>query len=304
MRFQIKTCGKALGVLWLLLSLVVAPGLSWAGNVVPSAKEISKGAVETAKKTAQDIQAKLSQDAIKAIEDTHQALALLDQGKIDQAVKVLQDAVGRLEVVLAANPKLAYVPVNVSTVAFDLAASPKEIKETLKQVKEYLKEGEVQKARRLLDTLQSEIDIIIEKLPLATYPDTIKLAVKYIAQGKVEEAKTLLATALSSLVQDVVVIPLPIVRADMLIQAASEIVKTDKQKAIDYLNRAERQLTIAKLLGYGKQYSAEYQDLINRIEALKKEIKGKNHSSKMFEELLNKFKAFRKHFEKEKHQGK
>ncbi len=302
MKFQNRTWKKSLGIFWLLLTLVFAPGFAWAGNIGPSAQEISQGAVENAKKTAQNIQAKLSQDAVKAIEDTHKALTLLDQGKIDQAVKVLQDAVGRLEVVLAANPKMAYVPVNVSTVAFDLEASPKEIKDTLNQVKKFLKQGEVQKARQLLDTLQSEIDIIIEKLPLATYPDTIKLAVKYIAQGKIEEAKTLLGTALSSLVQDVVVIPLPIVRADMLIQAASKVVKTDKQKAVDYLNRAERELTVAKLLGYGKQYSQEYQDLINRIEALKKEIKGKNHSAKMFEELLTKFKAFRKHFEKEKTQ--
>ncbi|AEH44517.1 hypothetical protein Thein_0636 [Thermodesulfatator indicus DSM 15286] len=291
-------CFKKFSVLWLLVGLLCS-SVSLAANQTLTPQEVAKGAVKSAKKTAENIQAKLSEDAIKAVEDTHKALVLLDQGKVDEAVKVLQEAVGKLEVVLAANPNLAYVPINVSTVAVDLQAGPKEIEETLKQVQKLLDEGDVQKARLLLNTLQSEIDIIIEKLPLATYPDTIKLAVKYIAQGKIEEAKTLLNAALSSLVQDVVVIPLPIVRAEMLVKAASKVAKTDKDKAIEYLNRAEKQLKIAELLGYVKDYEKEYKDLVKRIKDLKKEIKGKNHSAKMFEELLSKFKAFRKHFEKE-----
>ncbi|WP_456371124.1 YfdX family protein [Thermodesulfatator atlanticus] len=284
-------------VLWLLTCLVLVPSLALAGEKAPTAGEIKRGAVASAKQTAQDIQAKLSQEAIEAVADTHKALTLLDQGKVDEAVKVLQDAIGKLEVVLSANPDLAYVPINVSTVAFDLVAEPDTIKKTLKEVKKLLDEGRVQDARRLLNTLQSEIDIIVEKLPLATYPDSIKLAVKYIANGKIEEAKAILSAALSSIVQDVIVIPLPIVRADILIQAASKIAKTEKEKAIELLNRAEKQLKVAKLLGYGKEYGAEYEDLLKRIEALKKEIKGKNESKKMFEDLLEKIKAFRKHFE-------
>ncbi len=291
-----KFVGKV-AVLWLLTCLVLVPSLALAGEKAPTAGEIKRGAVASAKQTAQDIQAKLSQEAIEAVADTHKALTLLDQGKVDEAVKVLQDAIGKLEVVLSANPDLAYVPINVSTVAFDLVAEPDTIKKTLKEVKKLLDEGRVQDARRLLNTLQSEIDIIVEKLPLATYPDSIKLAVKYIANGKIEEAKAILSAALSSIVQDVIVIPLPIVRADILIQAASKIAKTEKEKAIELLNRAEKQLKVAKLLGYGKEYGAEYEDLLKRIEALKKEIKGKNESKKMFEDLLEKIKAFRKHFE-------
>ncbi|WP_022853656.1 YfdX family protein [Thermodesulfatator atlanticus] len=291
-----KFVGKV-AVLWLLTCLVFVPSLTLAGEKAPTAGEIKRGAVASAKQTAQDIQAKLSQEAIEAVADTHKALTLLDQGKVDEAVKVLQDAIGKLEVVLSANPDLAYVPINVSTVAFDLVAEPDTIKKTLKEVKKLLDEGRVQDARRLLNTLQSEIDIIVEKLPLATYPDSIKLAVKYIANGKIEEAKAILSAALSSIVQDVIVIPLPIVRADILIQAASKIAKTEKEKAIELLNRAEKQLKVAKLLGYGKEYGAEYEDLLKRIEALKKEIKGKNESKKMFEDLLEKIKAFRKHFE-------
>ncbi|OAG27617.1 YfdX family protein [Thermodesulfatator autotrophicus] len=293
-----KNWFKKFGVLWLVLGLFFS-SVSLAANPVLTPQEVAKGAVKSAQKKAEDIQAKLSQDAIKAVEDTHKALVLLDQGKTDEALKVLQEAIGKLEVVLAANPDLAYVPINVSTVVVDLQASPKEIEETLKQVQKLLDEGDIQKARVLLNTLQSEIDIIIEKLPLATYPDTIKLAVKYITQGKIEEAKILLNTAISSLVQEVVVVPLPIIRAEILVKAASKAAGTEKDKAIEYLNRAEKQLKIAKLLGYVKDYEKEYRELVKQIKDLKKEIKGKNHSAKMFEELLSKFKTFRQHFEKE-----
>ncbi len=293
----IKSYFKPWAILWVIMCLVLTPNLLWAAKTDTSASSIAKGAVESAKKTAQNIQAKLSQDAIKAVAETHQALDLLNKGKIDEAVKVLQDAIGRLEVVLSANPKLAFVPINVSTVAFDLEAGPKEIQNTINKIKKLLNEGDIQTARQLLENLQSEIDIIVEKIPLATYPDTIKLAVKYIANNKIEEAKTLLTTALSSIVQDVIVIPLPIVRADMLIQAASKVAKADKEKTIELLNRAEHELKIAQLLGYTKNYDKEYKELVKQIENLKKEIKGKNHSEKLFEKLLNKIKIFRKHFE-------
>ena len=263
-------------------------------STMKTSEEVSKGAVEKEKKKAEDIKKELNKKAIEAVANTYKVLELLNQNKPKEALDLLKNVIGELEVVLAANKDVALVPINIYTVIVDTDMDAKQIAAALKEVKRLLNDGDVQAARKLLDTLQSEIDIVTENLPLATYPDAMKLASKYIVDGKIEQAKSVISIALNSMVIKTIVIPLPLVRASDLIAEASKIAKKDKEQALKYLKEAEKQLNIAKILGYGKADSEVYKDFEKRIEAIKKEIKGKNKAEKMFEEILQKLKEFKK----------
>ena len=255
--------------------------------------QVSSGAVEKEKKKAEHIKKELNQKAIQAVAETYKVLDLLEKNKSKEALDLLKKVIGELEVILAANKDVSLIPINTYTVVIDTTLSPEEIAKKIKDVKKMLDDGDVQGARLLLDTLQSEIDIIIENLPLATYPDAMKLASKYIIENKINEAKSVLSIALNSMVVKKIVVPIPLVRAADLIEEASKTAKTNKDQALKYLNEAKKQLTLAKILGYGKDDPATYKELQAKIDAIKTEIKGKNKPAQMFEELMKKLKEFK-----------
>ena len=236
----------------------------------------------------------MNDKAIKAVADTYTVVELLNQKKPKEALDLLKKVIGEMEVILAANENVSLIPINSYTVVVDIALGPEEVLKTITEVTKKLTQGDVQGARILLDTLQSEIDIVIENLPLATYPDAMKLASKYIIDGKVEEAKSVLQIALNSMVVKKIIIPIPLVRASDLIEEASKISKTHKEQALKYLDEAKRQLKLAKVLGYGNEDQKIYRDLQARIDSIKKEIEGKNEAAKMFEELIKRLKEFKK----------
>ncbi len=261
---------------------------------VKTSAQISKRAVEKEEKKASHIKQELNDKAIKAVADTYTVVELLNQKKPKEALDLLKKVIGEMEVILAANENVSLIPINSYTVVVDTALGPEEVLKTITEVTKKLTQGDVQGARILLDTLQSEIDIVIENLPLATYPDAMKLASKYIIDGKVEEAKSVLQIALNSMVVKKIIIPIPLVRASDLIEEASKISKTHKEQALKYLDEAKRQLKLAKVLGYGNEDQKIYRDLQARIDSIKKEIEGKNEAAKMFEELIKRLKKFKK----------
>ncbi len=263
------------------------------GHLKTSA-QISERAVEKEKKKAAHIKEELNKKAIKAVADTYKVLDLLNQKKTKEALDLLKKVIGEMEIILTVNKNISLIPINSYTVVVDTDLSPKEISKKISEVKTKLNHGDIQGARNLLDTLQSEIDIVIENLPLATYPDAMKLASKYIINGKIDEAKSILQIALNSMVVKKIVIPIPLVRASDLIDEASKVSKTNKEQALKYLNEAKKQLRLARILGYGKDDQKVYSDLQERIDSIKKEIKGKNKAAKMFEELMKKLKEFKK----------
>jgi len=145
----------------------------------------------------------------------------------------------------------------------------------------------------LLNTLQSEINIIVVSIPLATYPDALKLAAKYLHENKLEEAALILDTALNTLVEERIIIPIPIIKAEGLIKAASVIAQQDKEQALKHLEQAKKELALAEMLGYVSRSDTTYKMLREAIEEIEEEIKGKNKPAKLFEELLKKIKEFK-----------
>ncbi|PJJ99191.1 hypothetical protein CO641_06245 [Lysobacteraceae bacterium NML91-0213] len=231
--------------------------------------QVDAKATEQAAKKRKNITA----DAIAAVAETSNALKLLDEKKTDEALAALERVTGKLELILARDPKLALAPVEVEVITFDLIAKLDTIKAVIKEAKDYLEDGEVQKARPLVADLASEIQIRTTSIPLATYPGAIKAVAPLIDAGKVVEAKVALQAALNTLVVTTDVIPLPVLRAEILLRNAEALAENKKRTDKDnktlanLLAEARNQLKMAELLGYGnkKAFKPMYEQ-IDQIE--------------------------------------
>ena len=276
-----------------LVSLAAAALLCTTPMMAKSSAQVSKEAVTEAKTVAADQQVKVVQEAVQAVALTQKVLIDLNKKDTKAAKADLEKAIGKLEVVLAHKNAPALLPIDSAITATEYVGDVKSVKEALATVKKLLAVGDVQTARRLLNTLQSEIDIITVNLPLISYPQALKLAARYLNEGKVKEAQDVLEMALGTLVQDEVIIPLPLLKAQALIEAAGKVAKSDKKQALKHLEAARNELKLAKALGYTSSSDTTYKMLDDAIVKIEKEIKGPNKAEKLFEELINKLKEFK-----------
>ena len=258
-----------------------------------TASQISKIAVNNARGKAVDQKGKLVQEAIDSLQSAHEALLALDKNDKEGATKAIEKALGKLEVILAAKDAPKMLPIKSYVVVNEFIGTSDGIKATVKIAKEFLDAGKVQLARKALMPLTSEIDITTVSLPLVSYPDALKLASKYIHSDKIAMAKEVLAIALNTFDETTVIIPIPLLKATDLIAAASDIAQKDKDKALLYLDAASESLKIAKELGYVSKSEVTYKVLQDKIDEVKKEIRGKNKAEKLFESLKEKLADFK-----------
>ncbi len=239
-----------------------------------------------------DLLKEVNKGVLNGFKKVIEATKLIKEDKVKEAIKALQDATGKFNVALAANPKLALIPLASSVSINELITTPKAIKTQIKLVKDFLDDSKVQAARALLIPLQDELVTRTTSLPMTTYPDAIKLATKMLIDGKKDAAEATLKTALSTLVDEVSIIPLSLLRVESMVLTASELDKEkDKDKALILMNAAEEQLQVATALGYTTKNSSLYEDLSQQIKALKKEITGGNIVEKMYSKLKSSIKS-------------
>ncbi len=276
-----------------VLSTALVLGLT-AGNVMAeTSAKVSSDAIANAKKEAKSGLSKVVQEAVDALVLTHKVLDKLGKKDTAAALKDLEKAIGKLEVVLANQKAPALLPIDSSIVAVEYAGDLDSIHDNMKEVKKLIKEGHIQEARRLLDTIQSEIDIITVNLPLVSYPQALKLAAKYLHENKTDEAKDVLEMALNTLVRTEIIIPIPLLKAEALIDEAKKSAKKDKEQALKHLDAARTQLKLAEALGYTSSSDTSYKNLDDAISSIEKEIKGKNKAEKLFDELKAKLYEFK-----------
>ncbi len=268
------------------------PAASAAKSENANVQAAQGGAQKEAEKQTAEQRHKIIQEAVTAVQETAKALQALDKGDKEAALKSLEIAIGKLELILARDPKLAYAPVDVSAITLDLYADLETIKKARKEAEEALEDGEVQKARALLANLASEIVISVTKLPLATYPDAIKAITPLIDAGKIEEAKHALQAALNTLVVEDIVIPLPPLRASLMLKAADKLAQkkdrsdAENKKLKELLDAAENQIRLAEALGYGKK--KDYKPLYEEMEKIREKTSGGKSGSGFFDEILKK----------------
>lgn len=133
---------------------------------------------------------KLLADATAAIAQTQQALKALEDNKSDEALKALAEATGKLELIVARDPALKLEPVSTTVVTYDLFASPEAVKGAVAEARKAIGDGNLPRARILVEALASETQIRTTNIPLATYPAAIKAISPLIDAGKIDEAKT------------------------------------------------------------------------------------------------------------------
>ena len=227
---------------------------------------------------AADKRKQVLDEAVSALALTKSALAALDGKDAARALATLAEVTGKLELIVAREPTLALAPVDVRTIVHDLFANTETVEAMTDEALDALKHGEVQRARRVLALLASEIVIAVTNIPLATYPAAVKSVVPLIDQGKIEEAKAALQLALGTLVETLSVIPLPILRAKLLVKRAETLTEDGQrseasgERLQDLLNEARQQLEMAELLGYGKK--KDFEPLYSKLKKVKEKTAG------------------------------
>jgi hypothetical protein len=108
------------------------------------------GAVKSqAEKAISQQRKKIIDEAVSALPETKNALRALDEKKTEEALAALERASGKLDIVLARDPKLALAPIDIDVTTYAVYATLDAIKKAKEQAENYLEDGEVQKARVL-----------------------------------------------------------------------------------------------------------------------------------------------------------
>jgi hypothetical protein len=234
-----------------LASLLLLPTVSVSADT-----GTAKAEPQTQKETEEKRKA-LMADATSAIQETQAALKTLDEGKTSQAIAALERATGKLDLILARDPKLELAPAGVSVTTYDVQGGLDAVKQVRKEAEDLIDAGRLQEARGLLKNLASETVISVSNIPLATYPDAIKRAVKLIDENKPDDAKRVLQAALNTQVVIDTIIPLPVVKSQEFLQTAETLAqkkdrtKDDNDRLKAALDHANEQLQFAQALGYG-----------------------------------------------------
>lgn len=233
---------------------------------------------------------KIMTDAVSAVNETRSALQLLDEEKPDDALAALERATGKLELILARAPELALAPVEVEVVTYDLLANLDTVKALIREAEHNLKTGEVQKARPLVANLASEIVLRVTSIPLATYPVAIKSVAPLIDAGKLDQAKAALQAALNTLVVTTDdVIPLPVLRAEQLLNSAEQLAENqersdkDSEALAQQLTEARNQLEMAELLGYGTKKA--FKPMYEQLDAIEEKTTGGKGGKGWFDKI-------------------
>ena len=281
-----------------LLSSVVALALLGGGAMAaeksPDSNSVRATAVEHAKANAMNAKGdvKIIKEAAEAVQLTQKVLVELRQKKKEEAIKTLEKAIGKMEVVMS-NPKApALIPLNASVIVSEFAGTAYDAQNAVITSIALLEKHRVQDARMIVETLKDEVDLVTINMPLASYPAALKLAAKFLHEDKIDQARQVLAAALSTFVEVDVVTPLGILEAQDLIAAASKVAQSDRKLALAHLEAAKAALKKAKALGYTSTSDTTYKMLNEAINKIEDEIRGANKSEGLFKELIAKLKEF------------
>lgn len=242
-------------------------------------------------KVQQEAEETLDSEAVVAIQQTERAVNAIAEGRVDEALKAIEQATGKINILLGRNPKTALIAVNFEVSIIDRA--PRDFSEIalLKDAAEIaLDLNDLPSARTLLDSLRSEIRVRLYQLPLATYPDALAEAARLLDQKKNSDAASVLLVALNTLAVTDQVTSIPLLLARKAVSSAQSLAEKDKDSAEQMLDVARNELERAMELGYTSNDS-EYKDLLAQIRNLRKQLKGPEDTSSPFSKLKEKLAA-------------
>ena len=228
-------------------------------------------------------------NAVSALQETEAALELLAAAKATDAIAALERATGKLDIVLAADPNLALAPVDVRATVHDVIAAPEAVTALRQRAEAALDDGRLQDARYMIADLASEHVISVTSIPLATYPGAIRQAAALIHANKPAEAAAVLETALSTMVVENTIIPLPLVRAESLLDTARPLAEKPQRTAGEndrlrrLLDAARLQIELAQALGYATKDDLEA--LSDELKTIRRKTEGQGFASGLFDRI-------------------
>ena len=234
----------------------------------------------------QQAQSTLNPDAMAAIDDTREAVDAIAADDKDKAMSAIENATGKINILLARNPATALLPIDVTVEVIDLAPlNDKDVKRLIAAAEAAVTLHDFPTGRLLLYNLTSELRVRTFNLPLATYPDALKQAARLLDAGKNSDASGILQTALNTLAVVDHVTPIPLILAQAAVGAAQKIQQTDKASAEALLATASNQLNRCEELGYISSDSPDYKTLHKEISDLQKQVKGTGDTTSLFSRL-------------------
>lgn len=252
----------------------------------PELEKWREAAEHTAEKT-------LDADATAAIHGTVKAIDALAAGNTKEALQLIEEATGKVDVAIARNPKLARIPVRTEALILDAApADTREIRRLADLAETAVSLEDYPGARSLLDALRSEIRIRTWYLPLVDFPTALRDAAALLDRDRDAAGQALLA-ALRTLTASDRVMPIPLLLAQEAVEHAQMLAAKDKDAAQEELDRARFALNRAKALGYNRKDS-EYETLKSQIETLSKQLRGSTDPASAFQKLRENLATFLK----------
>ena len=228
-------------------------------------------------------------EIVDALKETSLAMRNLQHKKNDEAKKHLKLATENFNKALKDNPALDILPLDESIEVYENLASAQEINHTLTLAQEYLVHYNLDAARAALAPLKDEMDIKTLSIPMKVFPVATQKALDALNKGDAQKAMAIMAEGYNTFIIEEAVIPLPLLVAQDMILEASNLDKSKKEEATKLLDSAKNELEKAKVLGYTNSSTPEYKALNDAIDAVKKEIKGKNEVVKLYDKLKNTF---------------
>ncbi len=217
-------------------------------------------------------------EALDAFKATETALKALQNDQPKQALAALEVVSGNLHLLLARDPSLGLIPVDIRVQVLEGETRLKRIKELEDELEDLIGDGHYQAARPLVDSLVDEIRVTTTYLPLAIYPAVIDEIAPLIDAEKIDEAEVALITVLDTLVTEQEITPLAVIRAEGDITQAFQLEhkkglskQETKTKIKELLGEAEQHIQIAEALGYGTE--DDFKELGQSIDALNTAIR-------------------------------
>ncbi len=267
--------------------------------VIPDTLNMSKDtlALRVRQRTLKEIekqQALVAKEALAAVTQTNDAINFIHTGHVKKAETALKTALENTKTLLKENPGADLFPVDESVNVHDLVTTIPQVSQAVKAANAAMAKEKYQAAADILNNLKSEMDIVTVNLPLSTFPGGLKQALSLFGKKKTQQAGQILLNMMNSLVVNQVVIPLPVLRAQVMMAESRNlfIKKEDKSKIMNLLENANYQLKLAQALGYGN-FNKEYTDISKDIAHVKSSVKKGNASQDIFEKLLKKTEKFK-----------
>ncbi len=268
---------------------------------VATKQDLKDNVQQKSEETVKAENAELVQDALEAYKETLNAVNALGKKDKAKASEALEKAVDKLNIVLAHKPELSLIPIESRVEIVDIVSDLPTIEAKRTEVEFLIKQGNLQDARRMLDTMASEIRITTASLPMETYPVSIRGAARLIEEDKIAEAKAALQQILSTIILEERSIPIPIINSQLLISQSQKLIKEskteelsqeDRDKVLGMLKQAKMELQVAEELGYGKR-NREFKEIRDDIKEIENKIKQSEKTENLFEKLIERLDLFK-----------